>query len=452
MPAEMNLEEIEVKANTKLSNMDKAFMVINYPFRNTTGWTLSYALGIAGVTEPTKSNILKATDADEIRQQFSVWTATQRARELAARPNGNNGNGSAGTTTQPGRGRDLDRGSAGHDTDAGLPRNPTGSSAVGGVSGHGTSTGHWTNPYDGYRTSYPVQGGHHQEQSGRNEVAIGSHRSLSNQSGPARALSDEQALINWDFCATEDYVPTEERHREIREGDHGPARGLAPQQELLWQPGDIITYWFQQSDYRADTPQDPNRSIRRQVLLRAFDRWSAVSRLQFITAQGESNASVRIWFHEDVVGPYKALSTFKPNRSWTEIGTRNKVRDRPDKLDGGYKSTSMYLKLPEFSRGTFEEALATRICLHETGHILGLRHEAGSPRSKQAKFEYAPSAEYVPMFWTEWDPKSIMLYPGKALLSTSTANPGITKANMELSKGDEAFVTVSVSFQLIEPS
>ncbi|KAI0069641.1 hypothetical protein K474DRAFT_1670752 [Panus rudis PR-1116 ss-1] len=81
MPKEMNLERIDVPPNNVLSDLDKSYMLLNYPRRsahpNATEWTLSKALDVAGVTGPVKEEFMKLTSADAIRNKFVTWNALQ---------------------------------------------------------------------------------------------------------------------------------------------------------------------------------------------------------------------------------------------------------------------------------------------------------------------------------------------------------------------------------------
>ncbi|KAJ7307769.1 hypothetical protein DFH08DRAFT_975380 [Mycena albidolilacea] len=68
LPAPMNKQRIEVATNYELSDLIKAYMMINYP-RNPphptalkVGWTLDHALKVAGVSESTAEDILAVQD------------------------------------------------------------------------------------------------------------------------------------------------------------------------------------------------------------------------------------------------------------------------------------------------------------------------------------------------------------------------------------------------------
>ena len=95
MPAAMNEEGIEVKPNNELSDIDKAYVTINYPYPVGTPlldpvWTFEYALGIAGVEGNPRDRILQEyrnSNWPEVRYQFTNWCITARAAR-AERLNG----------------------------------------------------------------------------------------------------------------------------------------------------------------------------------------------------------------------------------------------------------------------------------------------------------------------------------------------------------------------------
>ena len=279
------------------------------------------------------------------------------------------------------------------------------------------------------------------------EYLLGRTQGISSVGIPGRGLDNrDDSIESLDWCASELHISAEEIRDEERAGaDSGPARGVAPNKDLLWPPGSVITYWFQQPEYRAPPPTDPWRFHRRRILLNSFVEWESCSHLQLREATRDGDATVRIFFHENQ-GPYSALSLYPS--SWTEIGRRQMALSRDDKLPGGYDSTTMYLNLPQprlnEAFNTTHQAFTRRTCLHETGHLLGLRHEAANPRSLQRDYELSPSYSYLPMFWTEWDPFSIMLYPGREVLPGAFGWPELTGFNTEISQWDQALVAVSM--------
>ncbi|KAG5637671.1 hypothetical protein H0H81_003639 [Sphagnurus paluster] len=85
MPASMNAENIEVRVNNKLSDMDKAYILINYPRKRphpkAKDWTLERALGVAGVPAGEIKAYLGWSD-ESIRTEFEAWNILQRQKEL----------------------------------------------------------------------------------------------------------------------------------------------------------------------------------------------------------------------------------------------------------------------------------------------------------------------------------------------------------------------------------
>ena len=252
-----------------------------------------------------------------------------------------------------------------------------------------------------------------------------------------------QELENPDWCGTtNDTLQTQRTREERAEGAPGPARAVAPQNSLLWSPGSTITYYLQQQEYRENPIADPGRRSRYQTLMDAFEEWSKYSGIQFVPVDNDFVANTRIFFHENI-GNYQSSSV--GDQSWTNIGKDSLKRIIPIQGTGGLPSTSMYLYLPQtpggWVPGSLDSIYARRNCLHEVGHLLGLRHETANPRSKTVYYEYSPSAEDLPWIWTEWDPSSIMLYPKQLLLPPYW--PNRTVYNTVLSPLDMCFVTVS---------
>lgn len=87
MPGHINAEGIAVKVNNKLTDMDKAYMVINYPrsspHHKARDWTLQKALDVAGVPPMDQTDILSSIgDSGTIRSYFASWSKEARAQEL----------------------------------------------------------------------------------------------------------------------------------------------------------------------------------------------------------------------------------------------------------------------------------------------------------------------------------------------------------------------------------
>ncbi len=84
MPAEFNMQHIDIPPNTVLSAIDKAYAVLNYPRLspnpNAQEWTIAHAVDVAGVTGTYRDQILESQDPIEIRQAFSIWNITKKTR------------------------------------------------------------------------------------------------------------------------------------------------------------------------------------------------------------------------------------------------------------------------------------------------------------------------------------------------------------------------------------
>jgi len=95
MPAALNVEGIEIVYNTVLSNFDKAYGVINYPYLPgqpaplaDPQWTFEHALDVAGVQGESREKILyeyAQGDTEGIRAEFGLWSLNQRALALEAK-------------------------------------------------------------------------------------------------------------------------------------------------------------------------------------------------------------------------------------------------------------------------------------------------------------------------------------------------------------------------------
>jgi hypothetical protein len=89
MPAAMNLEHIDVPPNDVLSDMDKAYMVVNYPrptpHASAPNWTLDYALKVSGVDPATIQDIKNAKgDVTKIRAIFTAFQVAARMKASAS--------------------------------------------------------------------------------------------------------------------------------------------------------------------------------------------------------------------------------------------------------------------------------------------------------------------------------------------------------------------------------
>jgi hypothetical protein len=86
MPKEMNIERIEIKPNNKLSETDKAYGFINYPFIKTKSphpeWTITHALDVANVQGDSRQRILNEYEQGDwkgVRTEFALWSLNQKA-------------------------------------------------------------------------------------------------------------------------------------------------------------------------------------------------------------------------------------------------------------------------------------------------------------------------------------------------------------------------------------
>jgi len=90
MPKEMNLERIEVPPNNNLSDIDKAYVAITYPYFVRPSyadpvWTFEHALDVACIQGESRDKILAEfaqKDAQGIRTEFGLWSLNQRALAL----------------------------------------------------------------------------------------------------------------------------------------------------------------------------------------------------------------------------------------------------------------------------------------------------------------------------------------------------------------------------------
>jgi hypothetical protein len=88
----MNEENRSISVNHHLSELDKAYITINYPYpesdtsnTNTKRWTVERALDVAGVDDGQKTVILNSYRTGdkgwiEVREEFWLWCRQQRAR------------------------------------------------------------------------------------------------------------------------------------------------------------------------------------------------------------------------------------------------------------------------------------------------------------------------------------------------------------------------------------
>ena len=92
MPKEMNIERIEIKPNNKLSEIDKAYGFINYPFITSKSsdpkWTINHALDVANVQGDSRQRILSEFSQGDwkgVRTEFALWSLNQKALAISSR-------------------------------------------------------------------------------------------------------------------------------------------------------------------------------------------------------------------------------------------------------------------------------------------------------------------------------------------------------------------------------
>ncbi|KIM36245.1 hypothetical protein M413DRAFT_31839 [Hebeloma cylindrosporum] len=106
MPKEMNLERIEVKPNNVLSETDKAFGFLNYPFIKTKSprpeWTITHALDVANVQGDSRQRILNEFEQGDwrgVRTELALWSLNEKA--IAIKTRLQNKGGVVGNQQQP---------------------------------------------------------------------------------------------------------------------------------------------------------------------------------------------------------------------------------------------------------------------------------------------------------------------------------------------------------------
>ena len=401
----MNRERIEVEKNYVLSNLDKAYMMINYPYLKDppTGWDIQWALDEAGVDGTSLTEIQdqlrrgQSADVPEIRRIFSDWSVLKRLPS-----NNSQGGQSRGGQARDSRGRGRGRGQ-----------------------GQGQGRG------------------------------VNNAPSRAVDAGADQANASSERF--WGNCAAE--LP--ERRVRIQiddEGDitSGLARGVATTPDVLWAPGSTLWYWFQQPEYRLPPGQiTEHRYYRRWYLETAFKEWAQLCKLDFKEGWDPDRSEIRIFFYEQEDAKYqehfRKPTADEANKriSWSMIG-QSSVQTNLYTESGGYSNTSMYLELPPLpwpqGSKTLEQAWGT--LLHEVGHVLGLRHEHASPLNQTIIGEPKNPKLHPVDTWTPWDPDSIMLYDNYDLKAPEGRDwlPGEsrkTKENLNLSQTDKFWIAVS---------
>ncbi|KAJ7487013.1 hypothetical protein FB451DRAFT_1554137 [Mycena latifolia] len=361
MPAAMNLERIDVPPNDILSDMDKAYMVINYPrptpHASAPKWTLEYALKVSGVDDATTQNILNAKgNVTKIRAIFTAFQVAARAKTL---PPPNSANPSPPNGNAPANGANS--------TDAnGTPAN--------GTPANGTPA-----------NDAPANG--------------------TTPNNPAAPQDD----MNLGWCAA---VPPEDDDAAPDDAQHG----LVVEEEALWNPYDVVTYGFIEGKEKSE-------AVTALRIKRVKDALNLYAQHTSITFKFVDTADLDLEDQWDRIA-CKIRFSFGPPQStirgttrvtrwgWASYGkkaTGTRFDPKTETLGRfGQKWSTIYLGgQPLNSENDAEDlAMANSTLYHETGHVLGLYHEAESPLKQVTGVKSIASFLAATMF----DPESIMLY------------------------------------------
>ncbi|KAJ6541052.1 hypothetical protein DFH09DRAFT_1089612 [Mycena vulgaris] len=385
MPSAMNLERVNVAPNNALSDMDKAYMIINYPrptpHSSAPMWTLDYALKVSGVDAATTQDIKNAKgDVTKIRAVFTAFQVAARAKTLPP-PNGVN------------------------------PSRPNGTAPANGVNGSDVngSTGTPTNGApNGTSTEAPTNGA---------------------ANGVTPTSTDATLTPSDTWCAVinppdNSNVPNDALHGVVTE-------------RMLWLPYEVITYGFMDASdplsvattYRKDRVNAALALYMRHTSIRF--KLEDIRGLDFSQLSAQKQCQVRISF-----GPTNTMENGSIRWGWSHVGKDAIGSAFDSALDPtgrpGAKWTTTYLGGQPLNSDTevtaAHLAMANTTVYHELGHVLGLRHEHDSPQSAIAGGGGIADALAATMF----DPSSVMLYPNlpykanSAIKSTLNQRPSNT--------------------------
>ncbi|KAJ3486239.1 hypothetical protein NLI96_g4369 [Meripilus lineatus] len=80
-PASLTYEGVGTPLNTKLSDIDKAVLTLNYarlePHLKAPNWTVAYAVDILGIEGELKEKIVSSKDCRDIRAYYTEWSTQQ---------------------------------------------------------------------------------------------------------------------------------------------------------------------------------------------------------------------------------------------------------------------------------------------------------------------------------------------------------------------------------------
>ena len=81
IPSEINGTGIDIVENQELSDLDKAYVFLNYPRKDPHSeareWDIIRALNVAGVVGPRRDEILNTVSSDDQRDAFIRWNAAR---------------------------------------------------------------------------------------------------------------------------------------------------------------------------------------------------------------------------------------------------------------------------------------------------------------------------------------------------------------------------------------